>query len=188
MTSRLYRALCPTPTLLGEYELRLLSAEADLQIESHLKTCPHCRQELALLRRYIADLAPDLEASLVERVRVWVARLLPRPGEGGAGSQNLAYGLRGKPGSMRVYEAGEALLTLEVQPDPSQPERESVLGLVTGVETTGMEAQLWLENEVVGRQELDELGNFYFQGLDRGTYELVLSSAALEIQVRDLEV
>ena len=187
MTSRLYRALCPTPTRMGEYELKLLSAEAAQQIESHLNTCPHCRQELALLRTYMDDLSSDLELSLTERVKVWVARLLPGPGEGGA-SLNLAYGLRGTSGEMRVYEAGDALLTLEVQPDPAQPERKGLLGLVTGVDPSGMEASLWFDDQLVARQELDELGNFIFEGLERGQYELILSSSTLEIHVRDLEV
>jgi hypothetical protein len=187
ITARLYRALCPAPTELGEYELKMLSSEASRAVEEHLKTCPHCRQELVMLRNYLDELSPDLEFNLVERVKVWFARLLPNL-DGSSGGMNLALGLRGEAGEVRTYQAGEALITLEVQTDPDHPERKAMLGLVTGVEPVGMTVFLWKEGEKLAETALDELGNFIFQGLDEGAYELILSSSDLEIHIQDMGV
>lgn len=187
MTSMLYRALCPSPTELGEYELKMLSGKQARIVEAHLLICPHCRQELNTLRTYLKDLSPDLEFSFVERVKVWVATLLPGRGEGG-GALDLAFGLRGDPGNVSSYQAGDALLTLEVQPDPAQPERKALLGLVTGVDTSGMSAALWREGERIAESNLDELGNLMFQELESGVYDLILHGPEVEIHVHDVSV
>jgi hypothetical protein len=101
---------------------------------------------------------------------------------------NLALGLRGEAGEVRTYQAGEALLTLEVQTDPDHLERKTLLGLVTGVEPAGITAFLWKGGEKLAETSLDEIGNFIFQGLGEGNYELILSNAELEIHVQDVGV
>jgi hypothetical protein len=183
MTARLYRALCPPSTELGEYALGMLFSSQAKAIEAHLAGCPHCRRELAGLRQYLQELAPDLEFSLAERVKVFVARLL---GPAAGTSQNLAFGLRGEMGETRTYSAGEAELTVEVQTDPNHPELRALLGLVTGLEGAELTAALWRTGELLAREPLDDLGNFMFQGLAPGNYDLILAGPEVEIHVTDI--
>jgi hypothetical protein len=82
LTMKLYRTYCPESTRLGEYELGILDQAATAAIKTHLNDCLRCRTELEGLRIYLKDLQPEISFSLVERVRVLIAELLPRPGGG----------------------------------------------------------------------------------------------------------
>ncbi len=112
LTARLYRLTCPSPIELGDYQMGLLPSSQRMAIAQHLRECPHCMRELAQLRSYLSELAPPPRTSILEGVRVLVARLT---GEGGraAGGTTLApayAGLRGgspganHPGSGRGHD------------------------------------------------------------------------------------
>jgi anti-sigma factor ChrR (cupin superfamily) len=55
----LYRAFCPEPLELGEYQLGMLSSQQANKIQTHLAECPYCRAELAQLRSFLEELAND---------------------------------------------------------------------------------------------------------------------------------
>jgi hypothetical protein len=108
MRSILYRASCPSSLELGEYHLAVLSKERAAFIKKHLKECSHCSLELQQLKTFLADVKPDLEYSLADRIKVWVAERLP---EISSGAPAPAFSLRGKKGTCL----------------PSGPERPSLL-------------------------------------------------------------
>lgn len=203
LAARLYRANCPDAHTLGEYQMRLLAAEQAAQVAQHIAICPHCALELDELRATLGDLASDLEMSVVERLRVLIARLvpdLPNLGASPAGMPGPAgmpalAGMRGampsQQGGPRLYEAGDIQLSLEVQ-DAAEAGRKSVLGLITGAEATGWQVTLWREEESVAELvqtvAVDELGNFVFDSLAPGAYTLTLRGDDVEVVIQDLAV
>ena len=52
----LHRQDCPDKMVLGDYELGLLAAEAQTQLEAHLSRCPFCQAEIA---RFAESLTTD---------------------------------------------------------------------------------------------------------------------------------
>jgi hypothetical protein len=187
LSNVLYRAFCPEPNELGEYQLGLLTTPRAQEIQAHLAECLHCRTELAQLQSFLKSVEPDLETSLVERVRVWLAERLPSGTAGGL-TPALAFGLRGDETGVHFYQAGEAQITLEIQDDPGAPGRKTLVGLVLGEEVAGLQAHLWRQDQAIQSAEVDELGNFTLNGLEPGKYEIFLSSPDVEIQIKDLEV
>ena len=187
LTAMLYRSFCPDTTELGEYQFELLDEDRAASIRQHLLECPHCTRELNQLRQYLEDLSPDLEYSLAEKVKIWVARLVPD--FGGAGpAPSPAFALRGESKKLLLFQAGDAQLTIEMQEHPRQPGWRSLLGLVFGIDPDGLQAHLWQEGRKLASSEVDELGNFAFPHLDAGRYELILSKPEFEIHVQELIV
>jgi hypothetical protein len=187
----LYRLDCPTSIELGEYHLELLPPERRLALRSHLHACPHCARELRQLRGFVEALAPDLEPSLVEGVKVLIARLVSGLAPGAAWAPALApagAGLRGEEPGVAVYQADGIQITLEVQPDPDSPARRTLLGMAAGLETPGWQVHLRRESRLVASAPLDELGNFHLAGLEPGRYDAVLASAQLEVHLPALEL
>jgi len=187
LSKALYRAFCPETLELGEYQLGMLSSQQTNKIQTHLAECPHCRAELAQLKSFLKEVGADLETSLADRVRIWIAERIP-PGNAGSSGTALAFGLRGEVSSVHFYQAGEAQITLEVQDDPSAPGRKTLVGLVLGDEIAELQAHLWQADQAVATAEVDELGNFTLLGLEPGQYELFMSGPDVEIQIKDLEI
>lgn len=187
LAAQLYRVTCPTADQLGEYHLHMMTGSEAATIKQHLNDCPHCRAELAQLQTYLVDLTPDVEHSLSQRVRIWIARLIPN-GTMGGGTLQPALALRGQDDGPLMYEAGDAQLSLEVQDDPERVGAKTILGLLIGVETVETAAHLWQEAQKVARVPVDEFGNFVFAGLAPGTYELIVSGPDFEIHLQELTV
>jgi len=194
MNARLYRFDCPAPLELGEYRLGVLSADRAAGVARHLAACPRCTQEVAQLAGYLSDLAPDLELSpqeqAGERLRVLVARLV----SGGA-SGNLrapAYaGLRGREDESLplIFEAEAIQIVLDIQADPARPGRQTMLGLVVGVDDPpAHHVYLWKNNWNVISIPLEETANFVVSDLSAGRYELMLSGPGVEVHVQDVPV
>jgi hypothetical protein len=196
LTTRLYRFTCPSPVELGEYHVGLLPRDQAAAVARHLAECPHCTREVAQLKDYLAELAPALEPSPLERIkeraRVLVARLVNGGLETGLLGQPAlapAYaGLRGQEKEPYLYQADDIQVAIEIQEDAEQPDRRVLLGLVIGTEPTGVEAHLWQVDQRVAVVSVDELGNFVIPDLAPGSYELILSGAELEIHIQELQV
>jgi len=188
LTAILYRLTCPDSAELGEYHFKMVPGERAHDIKQHLTTCPHCRSELAQLQRYLTEVAPDLEYSLADHIKIWIARLVPEGGWRNGSAPIPAFAVRGGDNGPLIYQAGDAQLTIEVQDDPEKPGHRSILGLVFGVDLAGMQAYLWQESRGVAAVDVDELGNFIITGLAPGKYELILSGPAVEIHVQALSI
>ncbi|MGD8405599.1 MAG: hypothetical protein PVJ21_18215, partial [Anaerolineales bacterium] len=66
LTSRLYRASCPSTDELGEFHLRMLPSNQMLIISQHVRECPLCTREIGQLKEYLSDLTPGPEGNLMQ--------------------------------------------------------------------------------------------------------------------------
>jgi hypothetical protein len=197
--ARLYRAPCPSPLELGEFHLGLLAADRAQAVSEHVAECPYCAREVAQLAEYLAQ--PIRVARVggvrggLERCRDWLRRAVGRlRGEGKMYRGPLlavlapAYvGVRGAEEAL-VYEAGEMQVAIEIQDDPQQADRRTMLGLVTGVDVGGLKVFLLIEEKPVAEAPVDELGNFVLAGLRPGGYDLRLSGPELDARVEAVQV
>jgi anti-sigma factor RsiW len=192
LTAQLYRFTCPSSLELGEYHLGLLARDETAAMAQHLAECPHCTREVAQLKDYLGELAPSLEPSLLEQVKVVIARLVG----GGTGDDLLgrrawapAYaGIRGQEEGPYLYEAGQVQISIEIQEDAETPGQKAILGLIIGAEPATVLAHLWRAAQHLVTVSVDELGNFVIPNLSPDNYELILSSPETEIHVQDLQV
>ena len=178
----LYRYDCPDAHALGEYELDLLDPFERTRAAAHVLECEECTEELHVLRAYLTTPTTVTEP-LMDRARRIIATLFaPRPG--------LAYGgLRGVDDpSTRVYEAGDVTITL----GPG-PRAGSVLGLVVA----GDEPPEALQSRAVRLAQregssidalIDDLGNFEFDQVAVGTYDLEIDLPQGVVVVEDFRV
>ncbi len=189
LTSHLYRIDCPPSEDLGEYHLNMLTNKQTQAVRQHVALCPHCSQELAQLATYLADLAPELEYSLREKVQIWVAQLMPSGFDAPLSpSVTPAMAFRGETNAPLMYEAGEYQLNLEIQDDPAMPEHKSILGLLIGGDGSIFEAELWQNGRFIQQTTIDDLGNFVFTNIQSGTYDLILSQHIAEIHVKSFRI
>jgi hypothetical protein len=175
---------------LGEYYLGMISETRAAFVEQHLKECPHCSREVAQLDGFLAQVKSDLEYSTVERVKIWIARRVPDL-TAGVGDPAPAFALRGaddEADSARslIFEAGDAQLMIEVQDEPGDTGRKTIIGLVIGIYPAGIEARLWREGQPLSTTTIDDLGNFTFTDLESARYELILSGPGAEIHVQEI--
>jgi hypothetical protein len=190
LTAALYRVTCPESVELGEYRLGITAGPRLAFIEQHLQECPYCRQELSQLETFMARVEPDLDYSTAERIRIWIARRVPEF-TAGAGTPAPAFAFRGDQDEgdgdrSLVFEAGDAQLMIEIQDEPGEPDRKTIIGLVVGIDPAGVEARLWQDGRPVAMTTVDELGSFSFSKLGGGRYELILSGPGTEIHVQEL--
>ncbi len=192
LVAQLYRIRCPPPAEIGEYHLGLLPREQAAAVARHLGECALCSRELAHLRDYLGEPDASRETDPFEQVKVLVAQLI-------AGARDMlrpaqpvlapAYaGLRGEEPGPTLYQAGDLRIAIEIQEDVEQQGRKVLLGLVTGVDSSDLQVQLWRGNQRVTQVSVDEWGNFVFPDLEPGRYELILSGPEIEIHVQELEV
>jgi len=190
LTVALFRATCPDTIELGEYHLGMLSEPRATFVEQHLGECPYCSREIAQLDAFLTQVKPDLEYSTAERIKIWIARRIPDFPDA-VGAPAPAFALRGAAeneagGRSLVFEAGDAQLMIEIQDEPGETGRKTIVGLVIGIDPAGVEARLWLEGRPVAAAAVDDLGNFTFSDLGPARYELILAGAGVEIHVQEL--
>lgn len=183
LKARLFRNDCPDPLVLGEYQLGLLGREQARAIAAHLLECPHCAGELSGLRAFLREEPIEEEPGLAEQVRRLVARLVSGPG-----MVQPAFGLRGDQEETFVYEAEGVQVALEVQPEQDDPERKTLVGLVTGLPREGLQVQVLKNGEEIARVSVDELHNFVLSGLPPGEYEIVLTIPELEVRIPSFRI
>lgn len=188
LQSALFRVSCPDTMDLSEYAAGLLPAGFRQDIQSHLAACPYCVQEVAQLKTYLAAVRPDLETNIFKRARVLVARLISSAAGPGSFGRQPAFGVRGDAAGPLMYAADGVQLSLDVQDDPQQPGQKRILGLVIGVEPAGWQAQLWSAGQLVGRAEIDELGNFTLAPPAAATYELIIHGGEVSVHIPELTV
>jgi len=141
------------------------------------------------LEGYLVDLAPDLEAGPLaqfkEQVRVLVASLVG--GAWGAGPDPAFAGMRGEQAGPLVYQADDVQVVLEIQDDAEPPDHKTMLGLLSGKDTQGMQVSLWQDDQLLTQVPVDDLGNFVIPQLRPGCYELILAGLDVEIHIQALE-
>ncbi|MGH2371729.1 MAG: hypothetical protein ACRDI2_26450, partial [Chloroflexota bacterium] len=186
----LYRFDCPPALLLGEYELGLVTPEARTQIARHVLDCSRCAEELQVLRSslaadFLAEAAP--EVGLAERVRRVVATLFVPP-------PSPAYAALRGPGqdAARTYHADGLSITLGPGPQ-AQRGRVALIGLIVQEDAAaeslaGSQAHLIAPGGESETAEIDELGNFGFDDIAPGTYQIELRLPGQIVVIEDVGV
>lgn len=187
----LYRVDCPSPQTLGEYNLQLLSTDEQRAVAAHARDCPRCADELRTLREFLRGELFDesmVRPGLGQQLRRLVATLVP------PSTRPAAAGLRGTTDqSVRTYQAGNLSITIEWRPGP-RPGTAALVGLVLSeddVDLSGHEVRLGAVQETGARatalaQMADDLGNFLFDELRPGRYQLEIDLADAVVVLDDL--
>lgn len=185
---RLYRFDCPSSLVLGEYDLGLLDPLERTRIAAHVVECPRCTAELRMLRDFLAipDDAPPV--ATMERLRRIVATLLPPP------PRTSPYAsLRGADdATTRTYQAGDVTITLDLGA-PVRRGRTNLVGLLwqngDDPETIAGSAVALLD-EQGGRQTtaIDDVGNFTFDDITPGAYQLEVTLGDDTITIEGLPI
>ena len=196
LTRRLYRLTCPSPAELGEYHLGMLDAAQGATIAQHLQECPHCTREVAQLRSYLSELAPTVEFSPLERVRVAAVKVLvARLIGGGQEDARLALapafaGIRGDARGPITLEADGILIVLDVQ--PTAEERVTILGQIASDDQdrwTGAVVELRQADELRITATVDDLGAFRCEAFPPGPTEILITpSSGNAVLVPNVEI
>lgn len=182
----LHKALkrtCPSPHMLGEYQLNLLSSAEEVVVHEHVQTCPHCRRELAMLDGFLSE--PDNVAEsdgLLEVVVEWGRNLMQRPGLAPAG-------VRGVASRVQTFTAGHLWLAITVE--GAENGRKKLLALVTREDGYPLEhGSAWLsqENRLAMGGKIDPYGNLVIDGLEPGEYDLGIQCDGTRVWIRGVSV
>jgi hypothetical protein len=190
LKSRVFRANCPSPMELGEYHFRLLPAAQMLLIGQHLRSCPHCAREFAELQTFVSEDMP--QPGFAGSIRVLIAQLV-KGGEMNQKADQPSFppaleGVRGNGEKPFIYQAENIQIILEVQEDMEQPDLKMILGLVTGLTSSGFTLQASQEGQTLATSPIDEIGNFTIHQLTPGIYDLTLRGPEIEIQIPSFTV
>ena len=172
LRARLHRFDCPTPQVLGEYELALLGPEERQVVAAHTLECPRCAEELRTLRTFLATPDPIEEPGIAGRLRRIVATLVPAPTGQGAHA-----GLRGGVyDTLRTYRAETTTITIDATRVPRG--RSTLVGLVwrEGAPSDALVGAIARLTGPAGQAhaEVDDLGNFALEDIAPGEYQLEL--------------
>ena len=186
LSTRLYRATCPSPMELGEFHLRMLGASQMLVIGQHLRGCPHCAREVSQLEEFLSSPAP--ETGLLGTAKVLIARLM------GAQAENsltpVAPALRGEAKGPLTFEVDGILIVLDIQ--PSNAETSTILGQVAADDQdqwTGALVELRKDGQLECSTTIDDLGAFQCEGMLAGKQELrIVPSGGSPVVVTNLEL
>lgn len=204
LVARLYRSECPSGTRLSLYCAGLLAAEEQMEIASHLSSCPLCADEAAVTRRFLAEVEP-LPAprfSLRDTGRHIVATLV------GPQMRLVRRGSATATTWPRQYRAESIDLSLYLSPTSNG--EYALLVIITSIHSAeiasafaGMAAELYsapgsialrsegdkediqAETPLV-RAEIDDIGNIVFSSVPAGTYILVVHLPERELVIEDL--
>ena len=175
LRDRLYRFACPSPLVLGEYDLGLLDPVERTRVAAHVGECPRCAAELRTLRDFLAtaDDAPPVGA--IGRMRRIIAAVLPPP------PRTSPYAsLRGADdATTRTYQAGDVTINLDLG-TPVRRGRTTLVGLLwrndDDPETIAGSAVVLTDGMDAGQATvIDEVGNFTFDDITPGTYQLEIT-------------
>ena len=187
LQERLYRFDCPSPQLLGEYDLGLLAPAERTRVAAHVVACPRCTAEVRMLRDFMAsgDAAPPVGA--VGRMRRIVATLLPPPP-----LVSPHASLRGADdATTRTYQAGDVTLTLDMGA-PVRRGRTSLMGLIwrdgDDLTTIAGSTVALLRDGESAQTTIDEVGNFAFDDIAPGTYRLEVTLGDDRITIEGVSI
>jgi hypothetical protein len=175
LTTRLYRATCPSPMDLGEYHLRMLPASQMLLASAHVSVCPHCRQEITQLESYLSEFD---QSNVLDGVKRFVALLVGR-----RDPSHTFGGLRGEDEAPVRYQADDISIILGIQEDMEYPGLKMLLGLIPGLDLRGFMVEIHQGENVVTTTVVDDIGNFLFTRLTPGLYDLVIPSHGVEVRI-----
>jgi hypothetical protein len=184
LRQRLYRFDCPSSQMLGEYELGMLVPEERLRIARHVVECPHCTAELNTLRAFMAMEADEEPLGAVDRVRRFVATLVPAP-------HGAEVALRGAGDeATRAYYVNGVTITIDI--GAVRRGRTEIIGLVMRDDgesiPPGSPVTLVGMSGTVATTEIDDLGNFAFDDVGIGAWRVEVGIGSDIILIEDLGI
>ena len=181
---KLYRHSCPDSLMLSEFSLGYLSPTQASQIKQHLLKCPYCSRELV-----IHDLFQDLPAQQtgwLHQIKVAVATLI----EASSATQwQPAFTMRGEnEDGPTLFEANGVIVAINTLDDIEHPGYKLLTGFILGPNMDSVEVHVWLAGNFVTTTAVDSSGNFFIANLVSGTYELIIKSTELFIQIQSYSI
>ncbi len=187
LVTLMYRADCPAPEVLGQYQMDLLSSSRQLEVAAHVRTCRHCARELEELADRegrgdsLARLALDVLQDVVQTVE---ATLVPRGRPRPVGVRGVEDG----PSAFH-FHGDEVDVVIGLQATAPNIGTRTLLGAVVQAEAvSGSRAWLFRTGEEPVASPVDRLGTFTFEALPPGTYDLALEVGRKALLMRDVEV
>ena len=95
--------------------------------------------------------------------------------------------VRGEEEGPLIYQVDGIQLAIEIQDDTDSPGHKVVLGLVTGLDSIGLNVTLRQADQIVATASVDNACNFVIPHLEPGSYQLIFTRPEMEIHVQSLE-
>ena len=183
----LHRFDCPSPQELCDYDLGLLPPAERTKIAAHVVVCPHCAGELGTLRDFLASEPAELTRPAAGPLRRVVATLL-------APAPDAAYaGLRGADdATAQTYQTGGVTIALDTQFDRRRG-RGALTGLLwqedpAAADLAGAAATLLAPDGATRTTALDDVGNFAFDDLAPGRYQVEVTLGDQLVTIPELRI
>jgi anti-sigma factor RsiW len=178
----MYRADCPAPEVLGQYQLDLLSPAEQLQVAAHARACPHCTRELAELAAGDDGLVQAIWQTLRNVTQVVETTLIvsPRP---------QPAGVRGGRTARCAFRGAGIDVLVGFRPTAQGDGPGTLLGSVVQTDAAP-DSQMWLfcEGQAPVSSPVDDLGTFVFEAVTPGEYDLVLETGERALLMREVFV
>lgn len=205
LISRLYRSQCPEATTLNHYCAGMLSTDESIDIAHHLELCPLCTNEVADIRKILANFEPFPESEPAFSPRAAIQRIIaslvpwqPQMSFRGGAPSSSAW--------PRQYRA--ELLNLSLHLSRSSNGAIMLLGLFTSSRPEqsvdafeGVVVNLYRapgpshtlngqyeEKAAFMSTEVDELGNIAFVAVPEGDYVMIVCLAEAELVIEGLTI
>ena len=173
-----YRATCPSAETLTAFAMDQLSAVERLQVAAHLRTCPHCAEEVAAARTW----TQEKPASLLEQLQEALALARVARPIAHAGAPARGRGWQGR------FEVDELLITLALHGN-------RLTGRVRQRDTVeaDLSGEAWLLSLVDGGETIesapvDARGRFQFTALSPQPYTLLLQVGGQDIAIEKIDL
>lgn len=186
LTTKFYRHSCPTAEKLAAFQQSELRGNEHLVVSQHVRQCPHCAQELAILAIKERATVSDWIRTVVKRIEA--IPLTPRT--------ELAD-LRSHPeataSSVQIYQADSMDVIVRLQPSLVHKQEWDLSGVVHigGQVPDTIEAgkvELYQGSGLIAISHISSRGQFSFTALEKGSYDLALVWSDREIVVRGVQV
>jgi hypothetical protein len=167
MFSLLYRASCPTPEVLGQYQMDLLTPAEKLVVAAHMRNCSLCTSELTQFQASGDPLINRIMDTIQQAVHILVAVRI---------DNFQTSGVRGESGPQRLYRAGGLDILIGFQPDAPGRKTGTLAGsIVQAEEVTGGNAWLFQDDQEPKCSQVDTSGSFVFEHMAPSETNLALS-------------
>jgi hypothetical protein len=195
----MYRADCPAPEILAQYQMDLLSNSDQLEVAAHVRTCPHCARELEelVIREEEEDSLTQMILHVLEDVVQTVeATMTPRGRPHPVGVRGTEDGGRtfhfhaDDPSTVSEATSEQAVdVLIGFQPGTPATGTRTLLGSVVQTEAvSGGRAWLFREGDKPVSSLVDHLGTFTFTDLAPGEYDLALEVGQKALLMRGVVV
>ncbi len=176
----MYRADCPAPEVLGQYQLGLTSSAEQLKVAAHVRACPHCGRELAELESGPDNLAQMVLQTLKGVARIIEATLVSSP-------RLQPAGVRGGRTRRSAFRGPGIDVLIGFQPVATGRKVGTLMGTVVQTKVSpDSRAWLFCEGKEPVSSPVDDLRTFTFEAVTPGEYDLALEAGERALLMREV--